>query len=310
MVGESVLIVEDSRQLADLYAEQLGDSFTTTVAYDGEEALDILDEREDSIDVVLLDRLMPGLSGDEVLETIRERDLECSVAMVTAVNPDFDIIQMGFDDYLTKPLKKEELRETVVRLATQSSYDEQVRDYLALVSKRAALEAEKSPEQLEHSNEYAQLEQELLACRDRLEAVLSGDVFVELLLEETGERLYTVVEYDAKQWEYRYVNDEMDELIAAIDPDIGEMIDQFRREGEQKTRMNTVFELDGYHCSLHLFDSVVLFHFFQSDGQGIICGFDPSAAANLTEFVSLIRPYLLQAGLETVDGSSTGDHGT
>lgn len=307
MSQRGVLIVEDERHLADLYAEQLNDSFATTVAYNGEDALDILDQRGDEIDVVLLDRLMPGLSGDEVLETIRERELECSVAMVTAVNPDFDIIQMGFDDYLTKPIGQDELRETVERLATQSTYDDHVRDYLSLVSKKMVLEDEKDREELEASEEYARLEWELLDSRNRLEDVLSGDVFVELLLKETGDRLYVVLEYDADTWEYRYVNGQLDELIATMDSDIDEMIDIFRREGREKANLNTAFELGGYHCSLHLFDAVVLVHFYQSHDQGIVCGFDPGAASNLTEFVSLVRPYLLQADVDHIDGDLRED---
>jgi DNA-binding response OmpR family regulator len=302
-----VLIVEDERHLADLYAEQLNDSFTTDVAYNGEDALDILDRRGDEIDVVLLDRLMPGLSGDEVLERIRERELECSVAMVTAVNPDFDIVRMGFDDYLSKPIGQEELRETVERLATQSTYDDHVRDYLALVSKKMVLEEEKDQEELEASEEYARLEWELMESRSRLEDLLSGDVFVELLVKETGDRLYIVLDYDADTWEYRYVNGQLDELLATMDSDIDEMIDQFRREGQEKARLNTVFELEGYHCSLHLFDAVVLVHFYHSHDHGIICGFDPGAASNLTEFVSLVRPYLLKADVDDIGGDLRGD---
>jgi DNA-binding response OmpR family regulator len=307
MTWGDVLIVEDESELADLYADLLNDAFETTVAYDGEQALEILDRRADEIDVVLLDRLMPGISGDDVLETIRERDLECSVAMVTAVNPGFDIVQMGFDDYLTKPVEKDELRETVERLATQSTYDEHVRDYLALVSKKIALEEEKQPEVLETSEEYARLERELAELRSQLEDVLSGDVFVQLLLRETGDRLYFVLEYDADAWEYRYVNGKIDELVATMDSNIDDMVDEFRREGRQKARSNEVFELGGYYCSLHLFDTVVHVHFFQADGQGIIFGFDPRAASNLTEFVSLIRPYLLQADADTVGGDPGED---
>jgi len=58
---------------------------------------------DETVDVVLLDRMMPGMSGQEVLAAIRERGLDCRVAMVTAVDADFDVIEMGFDEYLGKP---------------------------------------------------------------------------------------------------------------------------------------------------------------------------------------------------------------
>lgn len=94
----TVLIVEDEQPLADLYAAWLTETYSIRTAYDGEQALDQLDEQ---VAVVLLDRRMPQLSGDDVLERIRERNYDCHVAMVSGVHPDFDIIEMGFDDYLT-----------------------------------------------------------------------------------------------------------------------------------------------------------------------------------------------------------------
>ena len=81
-----VLVVEDEPDLADLYATWLKIDYSVRTAYGGEEAVEQLD---DEIDVVLLDRRMPGLSGDEVLTKIRERGIDCYVSMVTAVEPDF-----------------------------------------------------------------------------------------------------------------------------------------------------------------------------------------------------------------------------
>ncbi|EMA38737.1 response regulator transcription factor [Halobiforma nitratireducens] len=158
----SVLIVEDEPDLANLYAAWLESEYDVETAYDGDEALAAIDE---TIDVVLLDRRMPGLSGDTVLETIRERDLDCYVAMVTAVEPDFDIVGMGFDDYLVKPVSKDELFRIVDQLLLRSSYDEQLREFFALASKKALLDAEKSEAERESSQEYAELEDRLAALR-------------------------------------------------------------------------------------------------------------------------------------------------
>ncbi|PSQ11434.1 hypothetical protein BRC93_05455 [Halobacteriales archaeon QS_5_70_15] len=105
----SVLIVDDDRDLADLYATWLQDDYYTRTVYSGRDALD---ELHDGIDVVLLDRRLPDIPGDEVLVTLRDRGMDCRVSMVTAVNPGFDILELGFDDYLTKPIDREELRRT------------------------------------------------------------------------------------------------------------------------------------------------------------------------------------------------------
>ncbi len=80
-----VLVVEDEPDLADLYATWLRGEYRVRVAYGGREALEKLD---DEVEVVLLDRRMPDLSGDEALKEIRERGFDCRVAMVTAVEPD------------------------------------------------------------------------------------------------------------------------------------------------------------------------------------------------------------------------------
>jgi DNA-binding response OmpR family regulator len=165
-----VLIVEDEPDLADLYAAWLQDACTVRTAYDGSEALDQLDG---GIDIVLLDRRMPGLSGDEVLETIRDRELDARVAMVTAVEPDFDIIQMGFDDYLVKPVSKEDLLETVDQLLLRSTYDEQIQEFFALASKKALLDSQKTEAELRASEEYARLEDRLAVLRAQIDDTIA-----------------------------------------------------------------------------------------------------------------------------------------
>ena len=149
-----VLVVEDEPDLADLYAAWLGDEYRVRTAYGGNEALDVLDEAGDDVDALLLDRRMPGLSGDEVLDAVTDRGIECRVAMVTAVEPDFDIIEMGFDDYLVKPVTSDTLRDTDKTLLTRNDYDAGVQDLFSLTSKKAMLEAEKSASELADNEEY------------------------------------------------------------------------------------------------------------------------------------------------------------
>jgi len=160
-----VLIVDDERQLADLYAGWLADVYPVRVAYDGDEAIEALDG---DVEVVLLDRRMPGLSGDEVLETVTEEGYNCRVAMVTAVEPDFDILEMGFDDYLVKPVTFDDLKGTIDRLLTRNTYGDRVDEYATLLSKKAALETEKSRQQLAKNERFAELEARI----ERLESTV------------------------------------------------------------------------------------------------------------------------------------------
>ena len=118
--------------------------------------------------------MMPGLSGGEVLEQIREQGLDCRVAMVTAVEPDFDILEMGFDAYLSKPVKSDQIRDTVENLLERSEYDSLLQEYYSLVEKQATLEATKTSVELEDSDEYDDLTARIDDLRDELSEMLGG----------------------------------------------------------------------------------------------------------------------------------------
>jgi len=164
----TVLVVDDEPGVADVYAEQLHEQYTVEVAYSGEEALSKLNS---TIDVVLLDRRMPDLSGDEVLSEIREKRYETRVAMVTAVDPGFDIIEMPFDDYVIKPVSKAELFETIEQLLLYADYEERLRECYSLTAKYAALESSKPQTVLEESDEFADLKAELSEVRSELDEI-------------------------------------------------------------------------------------------------------------------------------------------
>ena len=160
-----VVIVEDEPELAELYAAWLDDRYRTSIAPGVEAAIDALD---DDADVVLLDRLLPDRSGDEVLAEVASRGLDVRVAMLTAVRPDFDVIELGFDDYVLKPVTRDDLRATVGRLLTRSRYADGVQELFALVETRAALVAEKAPEELATNGGFAELEARIESTRAEL----------------------------------------------------------------------------------------------------------------------------------------------
>ncbi|MFC6732987.1 MULTISPECIES: response regulator transcription factor [unclassified Haladaptatus] len=166
-----ILVVEDEADVAETYEIWLSDDYEVIVAPNGRDALDAI---TDDVAVVLLDRMMPGLTGDQVLETIRERELDCRVAMVTAVEPDFDIIRMGFDAYLSKPVSKAQLHETVELLLERAEYSTLLQEYYSLAETKAALTTGKRREELEGNEEYQALEAELDAVRTQLNETLGG----------------------------------------------------------------------------------------------------------------------------------------
>lgn len=149
-----VLIVEDEPDVAETYRIWLDEDYDVRIATDGAEATETVD---DDVDVVLLDRMLPKKNGTEVLEEIRGRNLDCRVAMVSAVDPDFDVVEMGFDEYVTKPPSRAEIRETIDRLLERANVDDELQEYYSLVARRAALEAEKTERELEESEAYDRL---------------------------------------------------------------------------------------------------------------------------------------------------------
>jgi DNA-binding response OmpR family regulator len=141
----SVVVVDDEADLADVYAKQLAADNDVTVAQGGEQALDEIDH---TTDVVLLDRRMPGLSGDEVLDHIRECAYGCRVVMVTAVEPDLDVVDLRFEDYITKPVKGEELRRVVNEQVIYARYERAIREYTRVRSKIDLLLSSKLEQEL------------------------------------------------------------------------------------------------------------------------------------------------------------------
>src|SRR5262249_29069060 len=104
----SILIVDDEELNSEALARRLqGHGYAVTVAKSGPEAIDLLGERR--VDLVLLDIMMPGMSGLEVLKVLRRVDslIDLPILMVTAKGESEDMVEAlerGANDYVTKPI--------------------------------------------------------------------------------------------------------------------------------------------------------------------------------------------------------------
>jgi DNA-binding response OmpR family regulator len=107
----SVLIVDDDRELGEMLTEfLLPDGFALTACLSGEDGLAAIETG--NYELVILDIMLPGMSGIEVLKRVRASS-DIPVIMLTARGDDVDRIlglEFGADDYLTKPFNPRELR--------------------------------------------------------------------------------------------------------------------------------------------------------------------------------------------------------
>src|SRR5215218_10794725 len=110
MTGTQVLVVDDDPTVSDVvrrYLERAG--FAVTLAADGPAALAAAERRPP--DLVVLDLMLPGMSGLDVCRRLRERS-DVPVVMLTALGEEVDRVvgfEVGADDYVTKPFSPREL---------------------------------------------------------------------------------------------------------------------------------------------------------------------------------------------------------
>ena len=110
-MGKTVLIVEDEQNIVDILAFNLSrDGYDTIEAYDGVTGLQLA--LENNPDLILLDLMLPGMNGFEVCKKVRESGSSTPILMLTAREEEADKVmglELGADDYITKPFSMREL---------------------------------------------------------------------------------------------------------------------------------------------------------------------------------------------------------
>ncbi len=116
-----ILVADDEPHIGRIIKMKLEQGpFRVTLAYDGQEALDIVNNGE-QIDLVLLDLMMPKLSGLDVLKRIREQEkfksLPCIILTAAGeAKHERDALELGATQFLTKPFSPKKLYALVARL--------------------------------------------------------------------------------------------------------------------------------------------------------------------------------------------------
>ncbi len=149
--NSSILVVDDEQALADLYVDWLERDYDVRAAYDGETALAELDAE---VDYVFLDRRMPGMTGDEVVSEIRAGPRDPKIVIVSAIEPDFDILDLDIRRYLVKPITPQDLEDVIDRLSELTALDPPIRRYDQLAHKCAVVSDAKPDRELARNDRY------------------------------------------------------------------------------------------------------------------------------------------------------------
>ena len=127
----NIMIVEDDVTIHDMMKEYLGIKQESCVsAYSGTEAL--LQLQHNEIDIILLDLMLPGINGEDLIEKIKEQYPGIAVIVISAKNnlaDKIDLFNKGADDYLCKPFALEELYARIqvqLRNTSKSSFKEEI----------------------------------------------------------------------------------------------------------------------------------------------------------------------------------------
>ncbi|EGQ2976998.1 DNA-binding response regulator, partial [Staphylococcus pseudintermedius] len=128
-MAQRVLVVDDEQSIVTLLKYNLEQSgYVVEVAQDGEEALQ--KEKETKPDLIVLDVMLPKKDGIEVCKTIRSDKNQVPILMLTAKDDEFDRVlglELGADDYMTKPFSPREVVARVKAILRRSSLVDHVR---------------------------------------------------------------------------------------------------------------------------------------------------------------------------------------
>jgi heavy metal response regulator len=189
-----ILLVEDDQRVASFIRRGLtAERFVVDVAGDGQQGLDLAVSKE--YDLLILDLMLPGLGGQEVLRTVRKSNRTIPVLILTAkgaVKDKVELFEKGCDDYLTKPFAFAELLARVKALLRRGTIEAreviQVADLCLELKRRAVTRSGKRIELT--AKEYALLEY----LARNADQVLSRSMIIEQVWDQSFDSFTNVVD--------------------------------------------------------------------------------------------------------------------
>ena len=167
--GPVVLLVENDPELVERHAEWLADDYAVRTAIDGETALERFD---DDVDVVLLDRQLPDMSGGGLIGRIRTREGDPAIGMLVGREPDRRVRQLDVDEFAVTPLDRGAFQTLAAQLDRRRAVDEAIEAYLSLLDRKHELESRADTADIDADTDYRAVTGELFARRRQLESLL------------------------------------------------------------------------------------------------------------------------------------------
>lgn len=171
MAGDSlsVLVVDDDPEIRELYARLLSGDYDVTTAADGRTAMERLSA---AIDVVFLDRRLPGPSGLDVAAVIDRSEYDPSVAMVSHQRADLDLAAVPIDRYLQKPVGRADLTNVLQTVRARRRYRDAIDELFGLAADLAEAQAGRTPEELAGDDQYQRLRRQLETAKEQVDLAL------------------------------------------------------------------------------------------------------------------------------------------
>ncbi len=214
---KKALIIEDDKDIADLIGIHLDDlGFNTDKSYDGNEGL--LKVLNNPYDIILLDLRLPGLDGLEVCKKIRLGRINTPILMVTSKSEEIDKIiglEIGADDYITKPFS---IRELIARVKA--------------IMRRSELTLQIKPDDANHEIKseglYVNVAMRIVEVHGKRIELSPKEFDLLVLFASNPGRTYTRIQLLDKVWGYQFegyehtVNSHINRLRSKIEHNLNE----------------------------------------------------------------------------------------
>ncbi len=211
-----LLVVEDERKVADFVARGLrAERYAVDVAYDGTSGWDMAASCQ--YDLIILDLMLPGLSGGDLLRRVRKAKSDAPVLILTARDSTahkVEHFEAGADDYLTKPFAFAELLVRVKALLRRGTVNH------ASVLRVGDLELDRLAQQVKRAGKKIELTSKEYALLEYLAAnagrVLSRTMIIEHVWDQSFEGLTNIVDVYVRHLREKVDDDHEHKLIRTV----------------------------------------------------------------------------------------------